>query len=242
MDKKTRQNTNTYVVIVGAIIILSVMMGAGTKMLEVSSVQGDWDISSQVSTAGLEKYLVEESDFDYSNPQVYAMATKIKQSTASANDALQKTARFVYDNVQYNSRVTVASCYAETASSTLSSGQGDCVSMSRLATALLRAQGIPARTVGGCLTSVRGCSPSFAIFPTAIAKVTPITDDMKKRGFLHEWVEVWTPEKGWQILEATAGSVFSQECDSYLEYGYDSNSQNRCVINDRAFWNKCKLV
>ena len=80
MDKKTRQNTNTYVVIVGAIIILSVMMGAGTKMLEVSSVQGDWDISSQVSTAGLEKYLVEESDFDYSNPQVYAMATKIKRS------------------------------------------------------------------------------------------------------------------------------------------------------------------
>ena len=88
-------------------------------------------------------------------PQVYAMATKIKQSTASANDALQKTARFVYDNVQYNSRVTVASCYAETASSTLSSGQGDCVSMSRLATALLRAQGIPARTVGGDRKSTR---------------------------------------------------------------------------------------
>jgi len=227
------------------VILILVLFGTGAKMIseEVETVKGNWDISEEVRAAGLEQYLVEEEDFDYSNPQLQAIAEDIKATTPSSFEAVKRSMRYVYNNIRYDSRVTVASCYEETASSTLEVGSSDCVGMVRVNMALLRAMGIPARTMGGCLTSKRGCTATFAVTPGEEFKVVPpVEGDFKKRGFLHEWIEVWTPEKGWQILEATSGKLFDMECDTFLEYGYDSNKFNRCVINDRAFWEKCKAA
>ena len=145
--------------------------------------------------------------------------------------------------MRYSGSIDINQCYTEKASTILKEGVGDCVSMSRLATALLRAQGIPTRTMGGCLSFLARCSPTMAAVPFIQTQVTEMQpNDFKKRGFLHEWIETWIPEKGWVLGEATAGQVFDLTCKSYIQYGYDSNSMERCVINDQSFWNICKEV
>lgn len=224
------------VLFAGLIIVLFLLLKK--DVISPDAVEGVWDISGQVG--GKEQFLVEYVDFDYSNPAIQAIAVDIKGRTTDPFQAIKETARYVYDNVQYSSKISIAYCYEETASSVLSEGRGDCVSMSRLVTAILRAQGIPTRTVGGCLITSQRCSAMFAAYPLITAQTTNlVTGDFKKRGFLHEWVEAWTPERGWVLIEATSGQVFPTTCGSYLQYSYDRNQYDRCVITDTNFWNLC---
>ncbi len=237
MDKRKTQS----IFLFGVLVVMVIFVASKNAIPEPKPIQGEnWDISREVSDNGLQEFLVETSDFNYNNQNVYKLAQEIKSSTATSYDAIKKTAKFVVTNVQYDSKISINYCYDETAASVLEKGSGDCVSMSRLVTALLRAQGIPTRTVGGCLTSSRSCVPLFAVIPTFEARVTPMeTGDFKKRGFLHEWVESWSPEHGWMLIEATSGQVFSMDCGSYMIYGYDSNRYDRCIISSADFWNRC---
>ena len=227
------------------LLLLGVLFSTSQRT-KISVIEGEWDISQEVKSNGYEIYLVETSDFDYTNPAVYNVAQEIKARTLTPEEAIEEVLKFVVQNIQYSSSVSVDSCFEETASTALQSGVGDCVSMARLATALLRAQGIPARTMGGCLSGFSRCTPIFAVVPTLEAQVTPMIEgDFKKRGFLHEWVEAWYPDNSdttgkWHLLESTSGQIFDMSCISYLEFGYDSNPRDRCVITSPDFWRTCK--
>lgn len=230
----------TSILYVGLVIFLLLAIPQGLK--DIIPIEGEWDISEQVEGRDYEQYLKEEHDFDYSDPAVYQLAEDIKSSTSTPEQAVKETIRYVARNIRYSSKISIPYCYEETASQVLKTKKGDCVSMSRLVTALLRAQGIPTRTMGGCLTRNR-CGILFSAIPYLDAQTTPMTeDDFKKRGFLHEWVESWTPNQGWFIIEATSGQIYSMDCDTYLIYGYDSNRYDRCVIKDQSFWNECKVA
>ena len=228
-------STSTYIR-----ISTSSSSSSSTQMIE-----GTWDITEQVaaySSENLRKYLIEEKDFDYSHQSVLDVAKKIKAESSTVFEAIKDTAKYTYDTVKYNSKVSATQCYDETASSVLHAKVGDCVSMARLDTAILRAMGIPARTVGGCLSRSVSCAPLFAAYPGISAKVTDMSEgDFKKRGFLHEWVEAWVPEKGWVLVEATSGQVFPITCQAYIKYAYDTNQYDRCVITDKSFWNICAV-
>jgi len=232
---------NKVLIVVGILLFIFAFAGITQQTSPIKSVQGNWDISKQVKEQGLEKYLIEEPDFDYSNPGIQQLAKSIKSSTLGPYEAAKFTAKYVYDNIPYNSNIDINYCYAETASSTLIAKTGDCVSMTRMNVALLRAMGIPARSVGGCLKSSKRCTPLFAAYPGVEAQVTQmVPDDFKKRGFLHEWLIFFTPERGWQILEATSGQIFNQDCSAYIKFAYDTNQYDRCVITDASFWKTCQ--
>lgn len=225
---------------------IAVILGLGTlffispKEGTVSTIEGNWDISSQVEAKNYGTFLKEEHDFDYSSPDIQAVAKQIKSETSSPEKAVSETIKYTVRNVRYRGDMTIAECYDETASSTLAVGTGDCVSMTRLNVAIMRAMGIPARSVGGCLSHSKRCVAIFSVIPGLEALTVAMTEgDFKKRGYLHEWVEVWTPEKGWFLVESTSGQKFPLGCVSYLKYSYDSNRYNRCVIQDSAFWDKC---
>lgn len=245
MDEKDKKIL-LYVIIVAVILTILVPTKTATITSDLQPITGKWDISKQVKEQDLGQYLVEAEDFDYSHPGIFEIAEDIKSSTATPYDAVKATAKYVYDNIKYSSKVSVQYCYDETASSTLEAGTGDCVSMTRLAVALLRAQGIPARSVGGCLTSTR-CSPLFAVYPLIEAQVTPMSeDDFKKRGYLHEWVEFWLPDNNningsWKNLEATSGQIYDKDCDMFIFYSYDTNKYDRCIIRDNQFWQTCSI-
>lgn len=228
-------------IVVGIFFVLFAFFGVKNKITLTETIKGNWDISQQVKEQGLEQYLVETVDFDYSNPNIQQIAKNIKLSTSAPYDAAKFTAKYIYDTIPYNSKISISYCYQETASSVIEAGTGDCVSMVRMDVAILRAIGIPARSVGGCLKSSQRCAPLFAVYPDVEAQVTPMTeDDFKKRGFLHEWLEFWTPEHGWQIMEATSGQIFDISCGAYIKFGYDTNQYDRCVITDSTFWKLCQ--
>ena len=236
-----KENKKTWMMVAASILVVLLLFSGRTKEEAVSTVvAGAWDISEQVKENSLGQYLVKESDFDYTHPEIQQIAAEIKSSSESPYDAVKKTAKYVYDTIDYDAKVTITSCYTETASSTLELGKSDCVGMTRVNVALLRAMGIPARSVGGCLKSTERCSPLFAVAPAA--QTVPLREgDFKKRGALHEWLEAWVPEKGWMKIEATAGQVFSSSCGQYIVYAYDNNQYDRCTIQDQNFWNLCSI-
>ena len=232
---------NKIVVVIVLVIFVLILIPKTIEEIEVESIQGTWDISQQVAENNLEQYLIEEEDFDYSHPLIFNLAIEIKQRSSSVEEAIKETAITVVNSISYSSSVSISYCYNEKASDVAETGLGDCVSMSRLATSLLRAQGIPARTVGGCLSFFRRCELLFAAVPFQEAQTTEmVEDDFKKRGFLHEWVEVFDGEK-WVILEATAGRIYDTQCNTYLQFSYDSNRFNRCTIQDSDFWQECSV-
>jgi transglutaminase-like putative cysteine protease len=229
----------------GIIVLAFALFGTTSSFVkEVKEpVKGNWDISEQVEQQNLQQFLVEEIDFDYSNPAIQQIAKDIKANTQDPYEAARVTARYVYDTIRYSSNIDIPYCYSETASSTLEAGFSDCVGMTRMNVAILRAMGIPARSSGGCLRQTQRCAPLFAVAPEIEPQVTPMTEeDFKKRGFLHEWLEFWTPETGWQITEATAGRIYTLECPMFIQYHYDTNQFDRCVITDRSFWELCKAA
>lgn len=225
-------------IMVGFIIVIIIFTNNKTyQMLPTDQISGQSAMNG--ATENLSQYLVETSDFDISNPEIQALAQAIKSKATSQDDQVKQTIKYVYNNVKYTS-VAVSYCYSEKASTVLSLRQGDCVSMSRAVTALLRAQGIPSRTMGGCLSFSKSCGVLFAAIPGAIPQTTPMVEgDFKKRGFLHEYVEAYIEGRGWVRIEATSGQIFPLDCSVYLNYGYD-DVNTRCTINDQNFWNQCK--
>lgn len=232
-----KQKKNAF--FMGIIISIFIIFLFGAKEMHIQTIPGTWDITAEVEQAGYSTYLMEYIDFDYTTPIVYSKAQEIKASSSTPEEAIKNTLRFVASEITYSSSISIDYCYDEKASTVLENKIGDCVSMSRLVTALLRAQGIPTRTVGGCLSAYRRCTPIFAVVPGLEAKTTPMTEgDFKKRGFLHEYVEIFNG-KEWLIAEATSGQLFPLSCNSYLQYSYDTNTKERCVILSQDFWQMC---
>ena len=181
-ETKVDKKGNIILIVLAIVIIISLIYEKPSVEVET--------LDEEVTVVKLEQYLIEEPDFDYSNPEVYAAAQEIKAKSRTPEEALRNTLRFVVANVRYSSAITIKYCFDEKASTALKSGFGDCVSMTRLTVSLLRAQGIPARSVGGCLASYKRCAPIFTIIPRLEAQTTEmVPDDFKKRGFLHEGVK-----------------------------------------------------
>jgi transglutaminase-like putative cysteine protease len=147
------------------------------------------NLDSAETPLELSDYLAEESDIDFS-PELQTIANEISSKHSTPKGKVKGTLEFVNDGIDYDGNVGILECYSESASSVLKKGSGDCVSMSRLTTSLLRLQGIPARTVGGCVSSLNPCSPIFSLVPVEEIPKSEIMDN-KKRGFLHEWVEAY---------------------------------------------------
>lgn len=72
------------------------------------------------------------------------------------------------------------------------SDTGYCVHFASAAVVLLRAAGIPARYVTGYMTSTEGAQQSNLGYSVTVTG-----------GDAHAWVEYWTQEAGWQMLEVT---------------------------------------
>lgn len=225
-----KSDTNIYLIIIAICFI--VIFNSNNAVMKTSNVYS-------IATDKYSSYLIASEDIDIT-PEIQAVANTITKSSSSLKDAIHNTAAYVYKNVDYKGDITVEACYNEKSSGTLDNKIGDCVSMSRLVTSLLRAQGIPARTVGGCIKPVVRCATLFSMIPTEEQSVPKsLISDFKKRGYLHEWVEAFDGEN-WVIIDATIGRVLPTTCEDYLFYAYDTNPTDRCVINDNNFYNACK--
>ena len=180
------------------------------------------------------EYTAETAIFDFSK-----FPDAVQQVHGNNNmNTIKKVGDYVFDNIKYD-QVSMDTCYIEKASNVILTGRGDCASMSKLAIALLRGNGVPARPVGGCGLRAT-CNPLLAVIeirPTIITEITNLTD-IKKRGGLHEWVEAWDGNE-WVVLEATSGMIYDTSCNSYIYHDNNEDAVGICQINEVNFLRQC---
>jgi transglutaminase-like putative cysteine protease len=226
MNEKQKKKYTMYGIL--ALIILSLFFYYQNVPVEVAQKE---DLASGM-------YLTETSEFDYSDKAIQEVAKKIWDMSETKLDIIKNTIRYTADHVTYQGDITVSYCIAESASDVLRSGKGDCVSMSKLNTALLRANNISTRTLGGCVSFSKSCTMLFAMFPEEDIPRPTFVGDNKKRGYLHEWVEAYDGLK-WVSIESTTGNIFESGCGRYEIFGYDNTPYSRCVIDDYSFISEC---
>lgn len=238
MKKGQAKNRGIFVVI--GIIFFVVIFGVFRP--SVGPEDPDWEESYKeaATMAGIDEQNFDHNSVINSNEELEAVANLISSESINAKDAVRKTMEWVFQNVDYTRKTSALECYAETSIDAFEIGQGDCVTMTKLAVSLLRSQGIAARPAGGCISSNFACGVLFAIHPERAPRFEPVDlEDPKKRGGLHEWLEVWLPDEGWLIGEATSGQLFSKNCRSYDYHDYNTDSTGMCVILDQNYVRQC---
>jgi transglutaminase-like putative cysteine protease len=227
------------ILIIGAIIVAAVFL----YMKPIGSSDPNWDKTylSKAEQAGIDQSLFLHNSIVDQAEGITNVANDIKSKSINANDAVQKTMEYVYQHVRYTRQTSANACFVETSASVFQTGQGDCVSMTKLVISLLREQGIAARPAGGCISKNFACGAIFAVTGARQPQYEPVDPtDPKKRGGLHEWVEIWLPDQGWVIGEATSGQIFPKSCQSYDYHDYNDDAYGMCVVTDLNYRRQCE--
>ncbi len=138
-------------------------------------------------------YGPESSDFLMASPladpaSVRETANGAVGSATTLLETVNAVVRWVYENIRYErGNTSVRTSAAEI----LESRSGVCQDMTHLATAMLRARGVPARYVSGLLT--------------------------RQPGETHAWLEFLHPQRGWLPADPTRGTTQLSGTD-YLKF------------------------
>lgn len=135
------------------------------------------------------RHLEPEPGIESDHPEIIAQALKLGEGTS--RNHVYDIFTFVGDHLSFppGDRINVRF----TALETLQSGEGVCEDHSLLMVALLRARGIPARTVTGLV---------FPGWITSLPFSHSETKTWNHPGGSHAWVEVFTGER-WEMTEPT---------------------------------------
>lgn len=166
-------------------------------------------------------YLKETEQIDFSHPTVQSLATQLKKETAK--ETAKAIAKWTFDNIRYDTSNDFNSCKGVKASEVIERGFGICSTQSKVNTALLRANGIPARMVTGCLTFSEACRRIQTFFRRRVPTAFPVdiddTGHAPTRGGLHNYVEILLPEEeNWVVMESTVGLLYDSTCINYESY------------------------
>lgn len=235
MADKDRKNLIVIVLVLG-LAWLFVAMPASN----IGQPEENWqnNYKEQALAAGLDPEYLEHDNIVDTNPDMDYIAQSISTQSVNAKDAVKKTMDYVYDTVAYTP--SPPGCFDETSSDVFVERTGNCVSMTKIALSLLRAQGIAARPVGGCISGNFACNALFSFHPERQPRYVPVVqDDNFKRGGLHEWLEIWLPDEGWIYGEATSGQLFPRSCSSYDIHDYNTDAFGMCVITDQNYIRQC---
>jgi len=114
--------------------------------------------------------------------------------------------------------------------------KGNCVSKSTLMVTLLRAKGIPARQLGGCLSHI-----GFECYAFSIAGIPLQYGYMNERQPLaHAYLEVWADrEIGWILADPTMGYTMSK-CVGYYTLTTQGRDHQQLCFLDVAYVDYCK--
>jgi len=133
-------------------------------------------------------WLQPEPFLEVEAPEIQTLARQLAGADVWAS--VRKSYQAVRDSLTYDPQQQGA-LGALTA---LRDGRGDCTEYADLLTALLRAQGIPARTVNGWVFGVTEGNPN------------------------HHWTEVWLVEYGWVPLDPTLGMPLPERPDRLIPH------------------------
>lgn len=196
--------------------------------------------------------------FLLSTPTTLKTTTWISSSSDSVQDAISlvelrsstdyerivNTAEYINDRTDY--KLQGDACLSQKPDDVLELGEGDCVSFSKLATAMLTGMDIPVQIVEGCVFSNRQTSLDNSVPPKDFA--IPIDYSVKNTfgtesraigpssGQLHNWIRAYDGERWWTV-ETTAGVVFLVIYEE--SYGYNKFGG---FVNAADPWDLCLLI
>ncbi|MHA1728244.1 MAG: transglutaminase-like domain-containing protein [Promethearchaeota archaeon] len=147
--------------------------------------------------------LTKSSEFwDFSNPSILNLVKALKKNAKDASEYIQLAFKFVNQKIEYTKD---KGDKRYTASETLQSRKGVCSEYSDLFVSLLRAGGIPAKTVRGWILNLDD-SNNFSLGP-------------------HGWCEYFSPKHGWIQCDPTWGYLIGVSCQHICRKheGFSSN-------------------
>jgi len=176
-----------------------------------------------------QQYLQPTPYIDSDNPIFTGIANSFKQQSGDVLQLIYRLHNFTAAHLAYDraaiSDSRLRSTYGlDSASTTYIKGIGICTNFSRLLVALLRAAGIPARTVSGWgfLSMLPGVTYSDTIS--------------------HMWVEAYIPWEGWVPIEPQVPQTLGYSLGSHILFDFSSLERNvstegyNDTISPYQFW------
>jgi hypothetical protein len=157
-------------------------------------------------------YTKADKYWESDNPQILKVANDLLSSAEGNNiiDIIRADYNFVIDKLTYSYEKLENGNERFGALGALNGSQAVCMEYADLLTAILRAQGFPARSAIG-----------YGNDPT-------LTTTSTKTG--HQWVQVWIPDYGWLSVDPTWGETQREyiggDLDHILWYTVASSSQD----------------
>lgn len=147
----------------------------------------------QITDKDVERYLQPTQMAQSDDPSIVAEAKRIVGGETNAMLAAQKIVNAVFETIDKQAGVRGSA----TALEVLQNGAGDCTEHAVLVVALMRAAGIPARTIDGIVLAADGGGKGVAGY--------------------HAWAEIWLGQ--WVGVDATVDETGTSA--RYLQFGID---------------------
>ncbi len=162
-------------------------------------------------SADVRPYLGASDQVPATNPTIIAKAKEVTSGAKTEFDAVQRILTWVIDHMQY---VLTPKEYG--AMYSFQTGRGNCQNYSHLASALMRAVGIPSRIVNG------------------ITLKQPYSIDLGGRKLTlkmaegrHSWIEVYFPDLGWVPFDPQQTQLFVSNRFIRVEIGVDNEETSQ---------------
>jgi transglutaminase-like putative cysteine protease len=182
-----------------------------------------------------QEYLQPTQYIESDNPVFTDTANSYKQTSGDVLQLIYQLDNFTKNHVTYDNAALMDSNLSsqynkDSALTTYNKGKGVCTNFSRLLVALLRAAGIPARTVSGW--GFLNMLPGVTYRDT-----TP-----------HEWVELYLPGTGWIPVEPQAPNTLGYTLGSHVLVDFSDSERNVNVdgynysISSFEYWSEAEMT
>lgn len=183
-----------------------------TRIIHIRSDLNSWSKSREIEPADLASYLQAEPFIESDNTQIKALAVELK--TDSKLQTVQRAFDWVSEKIVYSGYIKRprGALYA------LKHRKGDCTEFACLLAALCRANGVPARVMGGYVC------PASAVLDL---------------GEYHNWVEFYV-DKRWHMADPQRKRFMSGQ-DTYIAFQVVQPSKSAQEIISSQFVKGLKI-
>lgn len=173
----------------------------------------------------LKTYIEPDKYWESNDPTVQSLANIILKNSSSILELVQNDYEYIVKTFDYSNEKLAKGNIRLGAKAALTGSQTICMEYSDAMTALLRAQGIPARIAIGY-----GNDP--------LSKENSILNNkLSKQLIGHQWTQVWIPDYGWMSVDPTWGessrTYIGSDLDHILWYTIGKSTQN---VTDAIFY------
>ncbi|MCC7290333.1 transglutaminase family protein [bacterium] len=173
----------------------------------------------------LNTYLQPDKYWEVDDPLIISTAETLAKKASSVLELIEADYKYIVDTFEYSHEKLGKGNIRLGAKAALGGSQTICMEYSDALTALLRAQGIPARIAIGY-----GNDPK-----SAENKIS--NDQLLEQTIGHQWTQVWIPDYGWLSVDPTWGEsqrkYIGSDLDHILWYTLGSSQQS---VTDAIFY------